>query len=282
MLYEQSEDYRPLFWFGGRPVHATTFLVALHSIAFVVVAILVAALGVIPVFDALRLDTSLVWVGQVWRLFSYVFVDPAFFTEHYPNFLLYMIALFFCGREVEKFIGRSAFLWIYLALILVPALMVSLLGLWQPFGYLECFDLIFGFFIAFATLYPGVCLWFSIPLTNFWLAWIFLTLFSLVALAQHDLNGLLMLWLSSGTAYLGIRFCGGGRGMEWLTDWLEERRMAKLTRQRNFKVVRQKRDAESIDAILDKISQHGMNSLSEQERAALEEARAHLIKRDGR
>jgi len=63
---------------------------------------------------------------------------------------------------------------------------------------------------------------------------------------------------------------------------MDNRRTEKLARKHNIKVLTEKKTTESIDAILDKISKQGMNSLSSSERAALDRARAKLIDRDRR
>jgi membrane associated rhomboid family serine protease len=284
MLYhEQSEDYRPLFWFQGRPVHANTLLVIGHVLLFIICGIFISVVGAQAVEAALMLSPTAVWHGQVWRLFTYVFFDPMFFARMSFWFLWSMLVLYFCGREVEQLVGRRAYLGFYAALILIPAMVLCLLGLVTgPFDYLSCDEVIFGVFIAFATVYPGAMpsMWISVPV---WvLAWIFLGISTFLDFVDHDLTAMLMLWTSSAVGYLGMRYVGAGRGLNWLTDWVEERRSRKLAQQHQFKIVSDRQATESIDAILEKISKHGVSSLSSQERAALERARTKLIDRDRR
>jgi hypothetical protein len=109
-----------------------------------------------------------------------------------------------------------------------------------------------------------------------------LGVFSLINLAVHDYTAMFMLWMSSAVGYVGMRLTGAGRGLNWLTDWLEERQAKRLARQRNFKILKDAQAAESIDDILEKISKQGVGSLNSSERAALERARANLLKRDQR
>jgi hypothetical protein len=109
-----------------------------------------------------------------------------------------------------------------------------------------------------------------------------LGVFTLVYIAYHDWIGMGFLWCDAAVGYLGMRLIGAGWGMTWLTDWLEEQRTARLARQRNFKVLEDKKANESIDAILEKISKQGVGSLDARERSALERARAKLLKRDQR
>ena len=281
---QQSEDYRPLFWLSGRPVYANTLLVFLHVLSFVVCAICVSFLSLQAVYEGLMLAPALVWHGQVWRLFSYVAFDPGFFSRPASLWFLWsMIILYFCGREVEQFVGRRVYLGLYAALVLVPAVLLTLLGPVLGLGeHLNCAEAIFGVFIAFATIYPGAMPSMWINLQVWVLAWIFFGLSTLMDFVFHDYTSMFLLWTASAVGYLGMRWVGAGRGLTWLTDWVETRRAERLARQHNIRVLTERKSTESLDAILDKISKQGVNSLTSSERAALEKARAKLIDRDRR
>jgi hypothetical protein len=138
-------------------------------------------------------------------------------------------------------------------------------------------------FVAFATLYPGALpIFFWIPFRASVLVWVLLAVFSLIDLADHAFAALFMLWTSSAVGYVGMRLIGAGRGLTWLTDWLEDRQAKRLARQRNIAVLKDAKETQSIDDILEKISKHGVGSLNARERAALERARTNLLKRDQR
>jgi membrane associated rhomboid family serine protease len=283
MLYnEQSADYRPLFWTNGHPVYANTLMVAAHVTSFVVCAICISYFGFDAIYGALSLNTEKVWQGQVWRLFSYISFDPSFFSSYRSLWFLWsMLLLFFFGREVEQFAGRKAYFKLYAALVLIPAVLLSLLGLLAPQVHLNCFEAIFGMFIAFATMYPGAIpqlLW--LPFRCSVLAWILLAIFSLINIANHGWAALFMLWASSGVGFFAMRFLGVGHGMNWLIEWMEERSSRRLAAKHQIKVLKDTQASESIDQILEKISKHGVSSLSAKERASLERARANLLKRD--
>jgi membrane associated rhomboid family serine protease len=280
---QQSEDYRPLFWISGRPVYANMLLVLAHVALFLIGGILISIAGA-EVVSELSLFTPQVWHGQVWRLVTYVFFDPEFYGRDSLWFLFNMVLLFFFGREVEQLVGRKSYLGLYACLILIPAILLSILGLvtGQALEYMTCADAVFGVFIAFATIYPGAMpsMWISVPV---WIiAWVLLGIFTFLDFVNHAFVPMLMIWSSSAVAYLGMRYVGAGRGANWLTDWMETRRGEKLARKHNIKVLTEKKTTESIDAILDKISKQGMNSLSPSERAALDRARAKLLDRDRR
>lgn len=282
MLYhDQSEDYRPLFWMQGRPVYANTLIITAHIAAFVISAFCMVWLGTGTVIRALSLSSPEVWHGQIWRLFSYIAFDPSSFGQRSIWLLISLLLLYFFGREVEQFVGRKTYLKFYAALILVPAVLLTLVGLFHVFPpYLNCGDVIFGVFVAFATIYPGAMPSMWVTLSARTLMWILLGLFTLIDMVAGDYESIFMLWSCSAVAYLSMRLIGAGHGTNWLADWIEERRMRRLTRQHNFKVVEDKKATESIDSILEKISKQGVGSLNARERDTLEKARAKLLKRD--
>src|SRR6266571_6272441 len=123
-----SDDYRPVAWMGRYPVDVTTMLVGVHVAAAVFTAILVAV-GASSVLTWLQFDSAAIWYGgQVWRLFTYAFV-------HAPSALLWfaieMYLLFVFGREVERFIGRHAYIVLYAVLLIAPTIVLTTWGLRQ-------------------------------------------------------------------------------------------------------------------------------------------------------
>src|SRR2546430_5821317 len=121
-----SDDYRPVAWMGRYPVDVTTMLVGVHVAAAVFAAILVAV-GAGSILGWLQFDSAAVWSGgQVWRLFTYAFV-------HAPSALLWfaieMYMLFVFGREVERFVGRRAYIALYLILLITPPALLTVWGL---------------------------------------------------------------------------------------------------------------------------------------------------------
>jgi membrane associated rhomboid family serine protease len=282
MLYhEQSEDYRPLFWMSGRPIYVNTLLLILHIVAFAVTALAVSFLGA-EVLGFLCLGNyEVVYRGQIWRLVSYVIFPP----QTAISFIFAMGFLFYFGRQVEQFIGRKTYINLYAALVLLPAILFCVLGLfgfWQE-NYLGGYGSVFGVFIAFATIYPGVeiCIWFVNLTAKGW-AYALLAVLSLANIAYHQWIDLGALWCDAAIGYAGMRLIGAGRGMTWLTDWIEDIQAKRLARQRSIKVLKDVKETESIDDILEKISKHGVGSLDARERAALERARTNLLKRDQR
>ena len=281
MFYERSEDYRPLFWAMGRPFYVNTLIFAAHVAAFAIGGI--ALFATWPVIESLYLSTDdVLHYGEIWRLVSYIIFLPTD-TWSAINFIFAMGFLVYFGKQVEEFVGRKVYAVLYGILVLVPALLLCLIGLRWPQGYMGGYGTIFGVFVAYATLYPGVeiMIWFVNLTAKGW-AFVLLGVLTLANLANKDPIGLGGLWTDAALGYVTMRYVGAGRGFEWITDWLDERRTQRLARQRNLKVLKDTKATESIDAILEKISKHGVASLDARERDALERARTNLLKRDQR
>jgi len=273
-----SDDYRPVAWMGRYPVDVTTMLVGLHVVCAVLACILIAIPGLGGTLNYFVFDSARIWNGmQVWRLGSYAFV-------HYPSSLLWfaieMYMLFVFGREVERFIGRSAYIGLYLILLITPAALLTVWGLWQRSALSGSPALHFGIFVAFATIYPRAELFLRI-MTK-WVVLILAAIYTLQLLAYHAWSDLMVVWTSIAAAFLFIEMQGAGPELPWW-DTLK----ARFAPRPKFHVVpkmHSTRSAEtddvytSIDPILDKISKFGIGSLTPSERRQLDRERERLLK----
>jgi membrane associated rhomboid family serine protease len=274
-----SDDYRPVAWMGRYPVDVTTMLVGLHVVCAVLACILIAIPGLGGTLNYFVFDSARIWNGmQVWRLGSYAFV-------HYPSSLLWfaieMYMLFVFGREVERFIGRRAYIGLYLILLVTPAALLTVWGLWQRSALAGSPALHFGVFVAFATIYPRAELFLRI-MTK-WVVLILAAVYTLQLLAYHAWSDLMVVWASIGAAFLFIEMHGAGPELLWW-DALKTR----FAPRPKFHVVpkmHSSRSAEtddvytSIDPILDKISKSGIGSLTASERRQLDRERERLLKK---
>lgn len=272
-----ADDYKPVTWVGRYPVDVTTLLVGLHSIA-AVIACFLSAFSVIGVRNGMMFDSAEVLRGSVWQLATYAFVHP-------PSGLLWfaieMYMLFMFGREVERFIGRRAFITLYVLLLLGPALLLTLWGLGEGTAMAGSSSIHFGVFVAFATIYPRVEM-----LLRIMVKWIALALGAILTLqyfAAHAWPELAVLWLSIGGAFLFIRMRGIGPEMEWWTGlkekWQPKPKFKVVPKSTSRRVVEPEDVHVSIDPLLEKISKSGINSLTASERRALDRARNQLLKK---
>jgi membrane associated rhomboid family serine protease len=269
------DDYQPVTWVGRYPVHVTTLLVALHCAAAIAAAFL-GAFGGGGILSLLIFDSAAALSGAVWQLATYAFVHP-------PSGLLWfaieMYMLFMFGREVERFIGRRAFITLYVLLLLAPTLLLTVWGLSQRTAIGGSSALHFGVFVAFATIYPSLEMFLRIMVK--WIALALGAILTLQLFAAHAWPELAVLWLSIGIGFFFIRFRGIGPELEWWTS-VKEKLQPKpkfqvVPRSTPSRVVEPEDVYESIDPLLEKISKSGINSLTPSERRALDRARRQLL-----
>ena len=206
-----SDDYQPVAWVGRYPIHVTTLLVITHVICMIIGCLLIAV-GAGSFLGVLTFDSAQVLHGgKLWQIATYALV-------HSPSGLIWfaieMYMLFAFGQEVERFIGRRAFIGLYLLLLLVPPLLLTVWGLWQRTGLAGSATIHFAIFIAFAAIYPNVELFLRIMAK--WVALIFVAAYSLQLLAYHGWAELAVLWLSVALAYGFVRLRGTGPELAWL------------------------------------------------------------------
>jgi membrane associated rhomboid family serine protease len=224
--------------------------------------------------------------GEVWQLVTYLFLHGGIM-----HLLFNMLGLFFFGRELETLLGGRQFVRIYLLCGVVAGLgWLALSG-----GGAVCLGAsgaVFGIVGMYAALYPHrrvtllVMLVLPVNLSARTLALGFMGLSLLmllegrggVAHAAHLFGGL----AGYGLGWLAAR---GKRGSGGGSFW---GRLRAGRRRRGFTVVPGRHvdqdatvdadavypppDAATIDAILDKITQRGIGSLTRAERQTLEQA----------
>jgi len=273
-----SDDYRPVAWMGRYPVDVTTILVGLHVLAMVA-GCLLFAVGASGFLAWMQFDSAAVLhAGAVHQLVTYAFVHP-------PSSLLWfaieMYMLFVFGREVERFVGRSAFIGLYLLLLLLPSVFLTLWGLRERTGMAGSADLHLALFVAFATIYPRVELMFRILAK--WAAMVFVAAFTLQLLAYHIWWELASLWLSVAAAFLFVEWRGAGPEFVWWKNFkmsLQPKpKLHIVQKSASRRVVEPEDVAASVDPILDKISKSGIGSLTDSERRQLDRARNRLLKK---
>lgn len=287
MSFERNhDDYTPITWVGQVPIYATTLLVALHVLTMVGTSIALAMapspVGFPSLVEASPILAPLLFSNvavlehlAVWQFFTYPFVNaPSIW------FAIEMYLLFSFGREVERFLGRKGFLWLYLALMFAAPIALTVLGLAKvPVVFWGSSEIHFAIFIAFVVLYPGAQFFFSLQAK--WVAAILLAIYSLQYLANQAWINLGVLWLECACAVLMLRFSGATNAS--LAAWLPEREERPVRRVRAPKAREPEPETDlhqSIDPLLEKISKHGIGSLTKRERLQLEQARAALLERE--
>lgn len=278
--YETSDEHRPVMWLRGYPVYAAHFIVMVFVVSMLVTAML-NLFNVGGLLGGLIFSSTKVLQGEVWRVVTYGFVnEPSLW------FLLSMVMMVWFGRDVERYFGRQTFLVFYGCLYLLTPLLLTPLGLRWP-SMLVGQTGAFGMFIAFATINPSVPMFCPLNIAAKWVAAIFVSIYTLMALNSRDPVALLSLWATTGFAYGFVRYQQGHIAMPKITLFSRGPKLRVLP---DLPAEKKKTLAKSdeahassmaeVDALLDKIAQSGMGSLSAKERAKLDAARAELLKRE--
>src|SRR5271170_2773782 len=233
--------------------------------------------------------------GFVWQLLTFQFMHAS-----WMHLIFNSLAIFFFGRSVETILGRSRFLAIYFSSGIIGGAVQMLFALWRPdffggavvgasagaYGLVAAFAVInwteqFTLLIYFipVTMRGKTLLWVSIGLALVGL----LTLGSGVANAAH-LGGIL-------TGYFCVRYIFQSRWPQLEFPSRREPRelAAKGAGKYSFwRSAANKPDEDlsadeflqrEVDPILEKISAHGIQSLTARERETLEKARAKMARR---
>ena len=268
--YGSSDEHQPLTWVRGHPVYAAHAIVAVYVLSMLATTVLLAT-NARDLLQWLPFNSSAVLSGQAWRVLTYGLYNP-------PGlwFAIDMVMIVWFGREVEKFYGRNKFLALFALLYVAPPVVLTIVGLRFP-TVLAGDAGGFGFFIAFATLYPNVAFFFGILAR--WLAIILVALYSLIALSQRDLVSLISLWTTTTLAFAFVRHQQGR------IEWPSFRRVSEATPSARTSTPsrptpsgRTETMAE-VDALLDKIAASGIHSLTPKERAKLDAAHAEMKNR---
>jgi membrane associated rhomboid family serine protease len=273
---------------------ATRLIIVLIA-AFVVQSLLLFY-GDFDVSKHLALSVAGLKRGEVWQLLTFQFLHSCPWPWHV---LFNCLGLYFFGRPVEEILGEKKFLTLYLLSGVAGGLFQVLTTMVLPrhydFPVVGASAGVCGMIAIFCSINPmqELTTWIYFLPVNIRARYLlmFLTGFSIfgtlvpfggVAHAAH-LGGILV-----GLGY--VRY--GRRYSEDLPSWLPWRRRrrerpipgsrAKRTPWRSREAGAERRAdfvTAEVDAILDKISAQGLNSLTEKERQILEAARHRMDSR---
>ncbi len=296
--FERSDDYQPLFWVGGRPVHVTTLLVGLHIVTLLICSILQGWPALILALSS----EAVLHHWALWQPLTYAFDHLLGDFGDTITFILEMFLLFRWGHEVERYFGRKIFATLYLAMLLTaPAVLLTFsLVAHTSIVYARSGLLHFGVFVAFATIYPSVQFFWGVACK--WVVIAVAALLSAAFFSRADYAELMVLWSTVAVAYFGVRYASVGEDAFSFFGNLRDRFPRKTSPRGVRPRLKPRRAAdtsepaepvgalssyraagdvhESIDPLLDKISKHGLASLTHSERATLERARASLLRKE--
>jgi len=225
----------------------------------------------LPVFDAFSLTRDGLIHGELWRLVTYQFLHA-----NELHIFLNMIALWFTGRELEPAIGTRRFVVLYLVGGVVGGLAQIL---YSPLPLIGASASVCAVMLAFTTLFPRLemvaLLFFVLP----------------VRMRTRTLGYVLVLtsivfWISGLMPQVGHLAHLGGFATGWVFGMWNRRRFGEEGdggRQgsafsgpspwRRMHSARHLRAVPTVDEILDKIREEGIDNLTAEERRILEESR---------
>ena len=204
---------------------------------------------------------------QLWRFISYQFMHGAIW-----HILVNMLVLYFFGPLFEKHWGSKKFAIFYLACGAIGGIAYPLFvgigvlpirgGLILPL--VGASGAIYGLLAAGAVLFPKMRVYFFgiVPLS----------LLTLVIIAAVISTLLLLTGENAGGEVAHLAGMGAGAGYVLWGPLLEKRRTNAKRGVWESKIVRQQLFQAEVDRILDKVHNHGINSLTRKEKKILQEA----------
>lgn len=263
-----------------------SLLVILHCVALMVQAIVGSS-------SFLELSFRDAGAGQgyllpeFWKWGTWFLANPPRFW-----FLIDMAMLWVFGRELENVMGRKFLARLYLAMIALPAVMALcalLLGIGDEVSLSGPSSIHFSIFMAVAFLHPDAPSFFGVKLK--FLAGALISIFCLQYLYLRNGFAAAVLLSSTALTYFIMRRWGLTPRFERVTEAISAAMPRRLTPKQKAlpytPKVRPKPEISpdpapvaKIDAILEKISRAGIDSLDEWERRELERASKELKRLD--
>jgi membrane associated rhomboid family serine protease len=279
-----------------RRLSATTVLLVVLVVVFLIQTVMIVAFKTSVVDKTLGLSLNGMRHGYVWQLFTFQFLHAAPMPWH---LLFNGIALYFFGHALEDIFGKSRFLTLYFLSGtlggILQLLTIWLLGRPADDPTVGASAGLCGLIATYATMFPDkemcmmvyffpvrikakIFLWFTLALSVFGT----LIPFDYVAHAAH-LGGLL-----TGIAWVKLGWQHDFNQLPW-ESWFKknDRTKSRSTSRPSTGPSRRSGSAEGsesaetfinsdVDAILDKISAQGIQSLTDAERKVLEAARKKM------
>ncbi len=226
----RRNDLSSVFTFGGRVPATVGFLLALMLLASVWAALDHSVAG------AAVLWPGGVKTGQLWRLVTWVLVQPDPGTLVFGGFMLWWL-----GQQLSYAWSERRFVLRVVGTTLVAGLVTTLLGVLWPVAFdvrhLGMWPLVNALLIAWTMLHPDaqVNIWGVLPITGRNLALlvtggtVLYAIYSGVAQFTPHLSALALAWAQS-------RGGGGGRSWRQAKRWWADRETKR--RSRHLKVVK--------------------------------------------
>jgi membrane associated rhomboid family serine protease len=276
----------------------TVILVVSLAVCFVIQSILLSySESGANLLSRLVLTKDALLRGHIWQLLTFQFLHADFL-----HVLFNCLALYFLGRALETSLSTRHWLCIYLGAGLAGGIFHAVGNALLPSNFpapvVGASAGVAGLLAAFSFLYPQqeIYLWFILrfPAKFFFIFSVILSVFFILVPAGGRGMGVAH-GAHLGGLLFGYAYARWFMHMEWKLpklQFLRRRKEFVHTRQPSTwpaeppRKPREKADlpsdefiSQEVDPILDKISAHGIQSLTERERKILEAARAKMARR---
>ena len=231
-----------------------------------------------PVTSNLALTAYGVRTLQVWRLVTYMFVHGGFW-----HLAINMWGLYLFGSMLERRMGSANFLKLYFISGILGALLWLAFNWSSPIPCVGASGALFGVMVGAAMMYPNAMIMLLIPpiplkLKTFVLIYALIESFSSVAGVDGQVAHLVHLGgLVGGYFYMRFAYPKETYNVfKFLKQHSKKSSNAANSKaaSKGWKFVNP--SANNLDSILDKISQSGINSLTEKELEVLRKAREKM------
>ena len=264
-------------WFriGSLDVTTTALMVGLAIASMFWYAIDKASLGKMVFLGAFVRD------GDLWRVFTWPIANPL--DRQAIWIILTLVFFWFLGHRIEELTGRVRFTWLLAAMIIIFAALVSAITFDSVSAAYGLRVLSIGLVAIFALESPNVSFFFGVPA---WvMALIYIVIDALYYVSDRAYEVLVLELLVIAVGAVGARQCGLMSDLGFIPQFLGKRggsRSAGRSKRRKGsgptvvagpwgEPAHSAADQTELDHLLDKISAHGIDSLSKGEKARLNE-----------
>ena len=220
-------------------------------------------------------------ITQPWRMFTYMFLHSLSNPFH---FIFNMLWLWWMGKPVEETIGPRNFITLYLGAGLTGALIdviLSLMG--SPVPVIGASGAVYGIMVAFAMLFPKtpIMLLLLPPIEARFVVGGLIAIDVLLLNSGDNVARFVHLGGALG-GFLLMRARANGRDLSFIPRYLEylymkikpKGKTASKPKNKNMSIVSdaeiiEEVDQKELDAILEKISKKGYDSLTKEEKRKL-------------
>jgi membrane associated rhomboid family serine protease len=198
--------------------------------------------------------------GRIWQLFTYMFLHGGLLHLLFNMFILWMF-----GSELERYFGSKEFFKYYCVTGVGAGILTWLTSFNSVVPVVGASGAIYGLLLAFGITFPNrlVYLWFFVPIKAKHLVVVF-GLFEFIAAISTTSSGIAH-FAHLGGMLVGFLYLRSQNGSFW-----KRLRSGSLRWWRRRSETQAVDLEEEVDRILEKISRHGMESLSERERKILD------------